>query len=75
MGLIVGVDRVFISFLQFPYYMFFLEPDIDSFVNILSILGFSKVICDLKINLAKGRLVGITMYNQVLNAFATLEGC
>ena len=47
----------------------------DSFVNILSILGFCDTIFGLKINLVKSDLVGIDVDNQFLNTFASLAGC
>ena len=53
-GLIVGVERVFFSHLQFvDDTSFFLKLNADSFVNILSILGFFEAISGAKIIIAK----------------------
>lgn len=47
--------------------VFFLEPNVDSFVNILSILRFFEVIYGLKINLAKNSLAvaGVNVRSQI----------
>ena len=50
-GLFVGGERVLVSHLQFADdIVFYLEPVVDSFVNIVSMLGFFKAISGLKIN-------------------------
>lgn len=50
--------------------MFFLELDIDSFVNILFILKIFEIISGLKIHLSKSILVGVNVDCQFLTAFA-----
>ena len=75
-GLVVGGEQVVVFHLQSDDdTIFFLKPDGDSFVNILTILGFYEAISGLKINLAKSGLVGINVDNHILNAFASLAGC
>lgn len=75
-GLSVGSEGILISHLQFADdTILFLEPDAESFVNVLSLLRFFEIASGLKINLSKSGLAGINVDSQVLTAFALSAGC
>ena len=65
-----------VSHLQFANdAIFFLKPDGQSFISILTILGFFETISGFKINLAKSSLASINVDSQIMNAFTSLVGC
>lgn len=75
-GLFIDSDGILVSYLQFvDDTIFFLEQDVDFFVNILSILKFLEVIYGLKINLPKKVLVGINVDSHIFTVFVTSVGC